>query len=173
MSSNPVTVNMAATRLRDRRSCSAASRGAYCEQHHVSVFKDSKILHVDRFSDLGPDPDAPVVFIEFQINGQPFQAINCGSEFAFSEAVSFSIACANQDEVDYYWDTLTQGGEPGPCGWLKDKYGVSWQVVPTALIELLRDADRERAGQVMRRMLQMSKLDVAELEAAYERGDGK
>jgi predicted 3-demethylubiquinone-9 3-methyltransferase (glyoxalase superfamily) len=141
--------------------------------YYVSVFKDSKIVHVDRFSDVGPDPDAPVVFIEFQINGQPFQAINGGPEFSFSEAVSFSIACANQDEVDYYWDTLTQGGEPGPCGWLKDKYGVSWQVVPTALTELLRDADRERAGQVMRRMLQMSKLDVAELEAAYERGDGK
>ena len=82
--------------------------------------------------------------------------------------MSFSIACANQEEVDYYWDTLTQEGEPGPCGWLKDKYGVSWQVVPTVLTELLRDADRERAGQVMRRMLQMSKLDVAELQAAYD-----
>jgi predicted 3-demethylubiquinone-9 3-methyltransferase (glyoxalase superfamily) len=114
-----------------------------------------------------------VVFIEFQINGQPFQAINGGSEFAFSEAVSFSIACANQDEVDYYWDTLTQGGEPGPCGWLKDKYGVSWQVVPTVLTELLRDEDRERAGQVMRRMLQMTKLDVAELQAAYAGEEGE
>jgi predicted 3-demethylubiquinone-9 3-methyltransferase (glyoxalase superfamily) len=136
--------------------------------HYVSVFKDSKVLHVDRFSDVGPDPDAPVVFIEFQINGQPFQAINGGPEFSFTEAVSFSIACANQDEVDYYWDTLTQGGEPGPCGWLKDKYGVSWQVVPTVLTKLLRDADRERAGRVMRRMLQMTKLDVAELQAAYD-----
>ena len=137
--------------------------------YYVSVFKkDSKVLHVDRFSDTGPAPDAPVVFIEFQLNGQPFQAINGGPEFSFTEAVSFSIACDNQEEVDYYWDTLTQGGEPGPCGWLKDKYGVSWQVVPTALTELLRDADQERAGQVMRRMLQMEgKLDVAELQAAY------
>ncbi|MDF2759139.1 MAG: 3-demethylubiquinone-9 3-methyltransferase, partial [Thermomicrobiales bacterium] len=99
--------------------------------YYVSVFKNSKVLHVDRFNDVGPDPDAPVVFIEFQINGQPFQAINGGPEFHFTEAVSFSIPCANQDEVDYYWDTLTQGGEPGPCGWLKDRYGVSWQVVPT------------------------------------------
>jgi predicted 3-demethylubiquinone-9 3-methyltransferase (glyoxalase superfamily) len=137
--------------------------------YYVSVFKqDSKVLHVDRFSDVGPDPNAPVVFIEFQLNGHAFQAINGGPEFSFTEAVSFSIACANQEEVDYYWDTLTQGGTPGPCGWLKDKYGVSWQVVPTALTELLRDADRERAGQVMRRMLQMEgKLDVAELQAAY------
>ena len=114
-----------------------------------------------------------MVFIEFQINGQPFQAINGGPEFPFTEAVSFSIACANQDEVDYYWDTLTEEGEPSQCGWLKDKYGVSWQVVPTVLTELLRDADRERAGQVMRRMLQMTKLDVAELQAAYERGRGE
>jgi predicted 3-demethylubiquinone-9 3-methyltransferase (glyoxalase superfamily) len=135
--------------------------------YYVSVFKDAKVLHVDRFNDVGPAPDAPVVFIEFQINGQSFQAINGGPEFHFTEAVSFSIPCANQEEVDYYWDTLTQGGEPGPCGWLKDKYGVSWQVVPTALTELLRDDDRERAGQVMRRMLQMGKIDVAELQAAY------
>jgi predicted 3-demethylubiquinone-9 3-methyltransferase (glyoxalase superfamily) len=141
--------------------------------YYVSVFKDSKVLHIDRFNDVGPAPDAPVVFIEFQINGQPFQAINGGPEFHFTEAVSFSIACANQEEVDYYWDTLTQGGEPGPCGWLKDKYGVSWQVVPTVLTELLRDADRERAGRVMRRMLQMGKLDVAELQAAYEGGEGE
>jgi len=109
-----------------------------------------------------------VVFIEFQLNGQPFQAINGGPEFSFSEAVSFAVECTDQDEVDYYWNTLTDQGEPSQCGWLKDKYGVSWQVVPTVLNDLLRDADRERAGQVMRRMLQMTKLDVAELQAAYE-----
>ncbi len=136
--------------------------------YYVSVFKDSKVLHVDRFSDVGPDPDAPVVFIEFQINGQPFQAINGGPEFSFSEAVSFSIECADQAEVDHYWTTLTDGGEPSQCGWLKDKYGLSWQIVPRRLTELLRDNDRERAGQVMRRMLQMTKLDVAELQAAYD-----
>ncbi len=138
--------------------------------YYLSIFKDSKVLHVDRFSDDGPDPAAPVVFIEFQINGQPFQAINGGPLFPFTEAVSFAIECADQDEVDRYWDTLTQGGEPSQCGWLKDKYGVSWQVVPRRLNELLRDADRERAGRVMRRMLQMTKLDVAELQAAYEQG---
>jgi len=136
--------------------------------YYVSIFKDAKVLHVDRFSDVGPDPGAPVVFIEFQLNGQPFQAINGGPEFTFTEAVSFSIECANQDEVDYYWNTLTKEGESSQCGWLKDKYGESWQVVPTVLIDLLREADRERAGQVMRRMLQMTKLDVAELQASYD-----
>ncbi len=135
--------------------------------YYTSILPDSKVLHVDRFSDVGPDPDAPVVFIEFQINGQPFQAINGGPQFPFTEAVSFAIKCANQGEVDSYWNTLPQGGEPGPCGWLKDKYGVSWQVVPRVLNDLLRDPDRERAGQVMRRMLQMTKLDIAELQAAY------
>jgi predicted 3-demethylubiquinone-9 3-methyltransferase (glyoxalase superfamily) len=137
--------------------------------YYVSVFKDAKIVHVDRFSDIGPDPEGTVVFIEFQINGQPFQALDGGPEFTFSEAISFAIECANQEEVDYYWDTLTaDGGAPSECGWLKDKYGVSWQVVPTALQDLLRDPDRERAGQVMRKMLQMRKLNIAELQAAYD-----
>jgi predicted 3-demethylubiquinone-9 3-methyltransferase (glyoxalase superfamily) len=137
--------------------------------YYVSVFKDSKVVHIDRYSDVGPDPDAPVVFIEFQINGQPFQAINGGPIFTFSEAISFCIECESQDEVDYYWNTLVNdGGEPSQCGWLKDRYGVSWQIVPTVLNALLRDADRVRAGQVMRRMLQMTKLDIAELQAAYD-----
>ena len=136
--------------------------------YYVSVFDNSRVVHVDRFSDVGPDPAAPVVFVEFEINGQPFQAINGGPEFSFSEAVSFAIECADQAEVDRYWDALTDGGEPSQCGWLKDRYGVSWQVVPRALNELLRDADREKAGRVMRRMLQMTKLNVAELQAAYD-----
>ena len=136
--------------------------------YYVSVFDNSRVVHVDRFSDVGPDPAAPVVFVEFEINGQPFQAINGGPEFSFSEAVSFAIECADQAEVDRYWDALTDGGEPSHCGWLKDRYGVSWQIVPRALNELLRDADREKAGRVMRRMLQMTKLNVAELQAAYD-----
>jgi predicted 3-demethylubiquinone-9 3-methyltransferase (glyoxalase superfamily) len=135
--------------------------------YYVSVFRNSSVLHIDRYSDAGPDPDAPVVFIEFQINGQPFQAVNGGPEFPFSEAVSFAVACDTQEEVDYYWNTLTQDGEPGQCGWLKDKYGVSWQIVPRVLYDLLRDSDRERAGQVMRRMLRLTRLDIAELHAAY------
>ena len=135
--------------------------------YYVSVFKNSRILHIDRFSDVGPDPDAPVVFMEFELNGQPFQAINGGSEFPFTEAVSFSIECENQEEVDHYWNTLVDGGEESQCGWLKDRYGVSWQIVPKQLNEYLRDDDRIRAGQVMRKMLQQQKIVIAELDAAY------
>lgn len=136
---------------------------------YVSVFKESKIVEVGRFTDEGPAPDAPVLWIDFQINGQPFQAINGGPLFTFSEAISFAIECEDQAEVDYYWEALTKGGgEPSECGWLKDRFGVSWQVVPRVLRELLQDPDPERAGQVMRRMLQMQKLDVAELQAAYD-----
>lgn len=136
--------------------------------YYVSVFKDSRILQIGRFSDVGPDPNAPVVFIEFQINGQPFQALNGGPLFTFSEAISFCIECEDQAELDYYWDTLiADGGAPSECGWLKDKYGVSWQVVPKVLNEMMRSDDRVRAGQAMRKMLSMQKLNVAELEAAY------
>jgi predicted 3-demethylubiquinone-9 3-methyltransferase (glyoxalase superfamily) len=138
--------------------------------YYVSVFKDSKIKHIDRYSDEGPDPEARVVFIEFQINGQPFQAINAeGPMFKFSEAISFCIECADQAELDYYWDTLVgDGGEESECGWLKDKYGVSWQVVPTVLNEMMRSSDRKRGGQAMRKMLTMQKLNVDELQAAYD-----
>jgi predicted 3-demethylubiquinone-9 3-methyltransferase (glyoxalase superfamily) len=135
---------------------------------YVSVFKDSRILHVDRYSDVGPDPDAPVLFIEFQINGQPFQALNGGPYFTFNEAISFAIECADQAELDYYWDTLiADGGAPSECGWLKDKYGVSWQVVPKVLNDMMRGDDKVRAGQAMRKMLTMQKLNIADLEAAY------
>lgn len=137
-------------------------------EYYRSIFDNSRIVEVHRFSDVGPDPDAPVVFIEFEIAGQPFQAINGGDEFPHSEAISFSILCADQKEVDYYWDALTAEGAESQCGWLKDKYGVSWQIAPRVLIELLRSPDRVRAGQAMRRMLQMSRLDVAELQAAFD-----
>ncbi len=136
--------------------------------YYVSIFKDSGVLHIDRYSDAGPNHDATVVVVDFEINGQPFQAFNGGPMFTFSEAISFVVKCANQAEVDYYWDILTKEGEESQCGWLKDKYGVSWQIVPTVLNELLRDPDREKAGKVMRRFMQMQKLDVAELQAAYD-----
>jgi predicted 3-demethylubiquinone-9 3-methyltransferase (glyoxalase superfamily) len=134
---------------------------------YLSVFDDSRIVQIDRYSDAGPNQDAQVAVIEFEINGQPFQAFNGGPAFSFSEAISFVIDCADQEEVDYYWDTFTAEGEPSQCGWLKDKYGVSWQVVPQVLYDLLRDPDRKRAGQVMQRMLQMNKIVIADLEAAY------
>ncbi len=136
---------------------------------YVSIFKNSKIVQVDRFTGNDPDPEGEVLFIEFEINGQPFQALDGGPEFKFTEAVSFSVACKDQAELDYYWDALLKdGGEPSQCGWLKDKYGVSWQIVPDLLNKLLRSPDRERAGQAMRQMLQMVKLDIAPLQAAFD-----
>jgi predicted 3-demethylubiquinone-9 3-methyltransferase (glyoxalase superfamily) len=135
---------------------------------YVSIFKDSKVLHVDHFTDNMPDPDGPVLFIEFEINGQPFQALNGGPEFQFSEAISFSIGCADQEELDYYWNALLQdGGETMQCGWLKDKFGVSWQVVPRVLNEMMRDADLKRARQAIQQMFEMVKLDIAPLQAAF------
>ncbi len=136
--------------------------------YYLSIFKNSKILHTDRFSEAGPNHDATVVVIDFEINGQPFQAFNGGPMFSFSEAVSFVVECADQAEVDYYWETFTREGEASQCGWLKDKYGVSWQIVPTVLSELLRDPDREKSGKVMRSLMEMQKLDIAELRAAYD-----
>ena len=137
--------------------------------YYVSVFKNAKITNVDRFSDSGPNLDAGVVYVEFEINGQPFAALDGGPLFTFSEAISFVIEVADQAELDYYYDTLVRdGGEESQCGWLKDKYGVSWQVVPSALNAMLRSSDRTRAGQAMRKMLTMQKLNIGELQAAYD-----
>ena len=134
---------------------------------YVSVFPNSEITEVSRYGEAGPRAAGSVMVVSFRLDGQDFAALNGGPEFTFTEAVSFSIACANQKEVDYYWDKLTDGGEPGPCGWLKDKFGVSWQVVPTLLTEMLQDEDRQRADRVMQAMLQMGKIDVAKLEETY------
>ena len=134
---------------------------------YVSVFPNSEITEVSRYGEAGPRAAGSVMVVSFRLDGQEFAALNGGPEFTFTEAVSFSITCANQKEVDYYWDKLTDGGEPGPCGWLKDKFGVSWQVVPTLLTEMLQDEDRQRADRVMQAMLQMGKIDVAKLEEAY------
>lgn len=136
--------------------------------YYVSIFKDGKILTVDHYADSGPNYDQTVTVVDFEINGQRFQAFNGGPLFKFSEAISFVVECANQADVDYYWNALTKEGEESQCGWLKDKYGVSWQIVPTVLNDLLRDPDKAKAGKVMRRMLQMRKLDIAELQAAYD-----
>jgi len=134
---------------------------------YVSVFPNSEITEISHYGEAGPRAAGSVMVVSFRLDGKEFAALNGGPEFTFTEAVSFSIACANQKEVDYYWDKLTDGGEPGPCGWLKDKFGVSWQVVPTLLTEMLQDEDRQRADRVMQAMLQMGKIDVAKLEEAY------
>lgn len=137
--------------------------------YYCSVFDDAEIVRIERYGDTGPDPKAPVVFIEFKLNGQTFQAINDpGTAFPFTEAISFSIECADQVELDRYWNALVDGGSPIQCGWLKDRYGLPWQIVPTRLNELLNDPDRARAGRAWQKMLQMVKLDIAELEAAAD-----
>ncbi len=137
---------------------------------YVSVFKErSRILGVTRYGEAGPGPAGSVLTVLFELDGQQLVALNGGPQFKFTEAVSFSIACKTQEEVDWSWDSLSAGGgEQGPCGWLKDRYGLSWQVVPTILPELLADPDPRRSQSVMRAMLQMRKLDVAALRRAYD-----
>jgi predicted 3-demethylubiquinone-9 3-methyltransferase (glyoxalase superfamily) len=139
---------------------------------YVSVFPNSKIQKVSRYGEAGPGPKGTVMTVDFQLNGQEFIALNGGPLFKFTEAVSFMVHCKNQEEVDNYWEKLSAGGEKGQCGWLKDKYGLSWQVVPDALMELIVDKDQAKTQRVMQAMLQMRKLDIAKLkEAAQEPSD--
>jgi predicted 3-demethylubiquinone-9 3-methyltransferase (glyoxalase superfamily) len=135
---------------------------------YTSVFKDSRVTRTTYFGEAGPREAGMVMTVEFELQGQRFVAINGGPEFKFTEALSLEIACESQDEVDYYWERLSEGGEEGPCGWLKDRYGLSWQVVPTVLNELVSDPDRQRADRAMAAMLQMGKLDIAALQKAAD-----
>ncbi len=135
---------------------------------YCSVFENSRIVHVAHYTEAGPRPAGSVLAVEFELNGQKFVGLNGGPEFTFNEAISLQIHCDDQDEVDYYWSRLSEGGEEGPCGWLKDKYGVSWQVVPTGMDEMLNDPDRERAKRAMQAMLGMRKLDIAALRSAAD-----
>ncbi len=135
---------------------------------YASVFPNSRIVTTARYTEAGPGPAGSVMTVEFELDGQRFVGINGGPQFTLSEAVSFSITCADQAEIDYYWDRLTEGGEEGPCGWLKDRYGLSWQVVPTGMEELLSDPDQSRASRAMQAMFGMKKLDVAALQAAAD-----
>ena len=136
--------------------------------HYVSIFPDSKVVSVMRYGDAGPGPKGSVMTVTFQLAGQEFIALNGGPQFQFTEAISLFVNCETQDEVDELWRKLSEGGEPGPCGWLKDRYGLSWQIVPTALGEMLQDPDAEKSNRVMQAMLQMSKMDIAGLRRAYE-----
>ena len=139
---------------------------------YTSIFKNSKIGTITRYGDevaqVAGRPKGSVMTIEFQLDGQRFTASNGGPEFKFTEAVSFVVNCNTQEEVDHYWEELSEGGAKSQCGWLKDKYGVSWQVVPTAMIEMLQDKDPKKSERVMHAMLQMSKLDIKTLQQAYE-----
>ena len=135
---------------------------------YVSVFKNSKIGSLTRWPEGGQGPAGQVLTASFTLDGQEFTALNGGPIFKFNESISFVVDCETQEEVDYYWNKLTEGGEESQCGWLKDKYGLSWQIVPRILIQLLQDKDKVKAGKVMAAMMPMKKIEIAKLKAAYE-----
>jgi predicted 3-demethylubiquinone-9 3-methyltransferase (glyoxalase superfamily) len=137
-------------------------------EFYVSVFADSRIGNVMRYTEAGPGTPGSVMVVEFELFGQRFVGINGGPEFTFSEAISLEISCKDQEEVDYYWDKLSEGGSEGPCGWLKDRFGVSWQVVPEGMDELFTDPDPKRAERAMQAMFSMKKLDLATLREAAD-----
>jgi predicted 3-demethylubiquinone-9 3-methyltransferase (glyoxalase superfamily) len=148
------------------------TQGEEAAQFYTSVFKNSRILEVARYGEAGPRPAGTVMTVAFELDGQQFVALNGGPDFTFNEALSLQINCDSQDEVDHYWTGLAEGGgQPGPCGWLKDRYGVSWQVVPTVLDKLLSDPDPGRSQRAMKAMLQMSKLDIEALQRAADAAD--
>ncbi|MDT7752964.1 MAG: hypothetical protein QOD96_6626 [Pseudonocardiales bacterium] len=136
--------------------------------YYLGIFKDSTLGSIVRYTEAGPGPAGSVLTVEFELNGQKFVGVNGGPMFTFSEAISFQIRCADQGEVDYYWSRLTEGGEEIQCGWLKDRYGVSWQVVPAALIEMVSDPDPVKAARTTEAMFAMTKLDIAALRSAYD-----
>jgi predicted 3-demethylubiquinone-9 3-methyltransferase (glyoxalase superfamily) len=145
--------------------------------HYITIFSErpgsgpgeSKVLSVSRYGEAGPGPTGSVMVVEFQLDGQDFTALNGGAQhFAFNEAISFVVTCESQAEVDYFWDALSEGGEESVCGWLKDKYGLSWQVTPTGMVEMLNSPNQEAAQRAMQAMLGMKKIDLAELQRAFE-----
>lgn len=148
------------------------TQGEEAANFYVSVFKNSRIVRIGRYGKEGHEihgkEAGSVMAVEFEIEGQSFVALNGGPQFRFTEAVSFQIRCKTQKEIDYFWNKLTEDGEEGPCGWLKDRYGLSWQVVPAVLFEMLRDPDTEKSQRVTKALLQMKKFDVEELKRAYK-----
>jgi predicted 3-demethylubiquinone-9 3-methyltransferase (glyoxalase superfamily) len=150
-----------------------ADQAEEAAKFYIGIFKNSRIGKISRYGKAGYEvhhrPAGSVMTVEFELDGQPFVALNGGPEFKFNEAISFQINCENQKEVDYYWEKLTAGGDKNAqvCGWLKDKFGLSWQVVPTVLAEMVGDPDSEKSQRAMQAMLQMKKLDIAELKRAY------
>ena len=142
------------------------TEGEDAARFYTSVFPNSKVVDITRYGDAGPREAGTVMTVEFELDGARFVALNGGPDFSFTEAISFQVSCDDQDEVDSYWNKLSDGGEEGPCGWLKDRFGVSWQIVPKALPELLGSSDPETSQRVMRAMLQMGKIEIDELERA-------
>jgi len=149
------------------------TEGEDAAELYTSVFPNSKILEIARYGSAGPRPEGTVMTVTFELDGQKFLALNGGPNFTFNEAISFQIPCRDQDEVDHYWEKRGEGGEPGPCGWLKDRFGLSWQVVPTGMEELFADPDKGRAERAMKAMLGMRKLDIAALRRAADGETGE
>ena len=137
---------------------------------YASIFPNSKIGTIARYGESGPGPKGSVMVVAFELDGQPFTALNGGPMFKFTEAISLVVNCADQKELDHYWDRLTEGGSPVQCGWLKDKYGLSWQIVPTVLSELMSGPDPARSQRVMAALMRMVKLDIGQLQQAYAQG---
>jgi predicted 3-demethylubiquinone-9 3-methyltransferase (glyoxalase superfamily) len=137
-------------------------------EFYVSVFKNSRIVKITHYTEAGPRPAGTVMTVEFELDGSRFVGLNGGPDFTFNEAVSFQIDCADQKEVDYFWSRLSDGGSEGPCGWLKDRFGVSWQVVPEGMEQLFADPDKDRAARAMAAMLKMGKLDIAAIQRAAD-----
>jgi predicted 3-demethylubiquinone-9 3-methyltransferase (glyoxalase superfamily) len=142
------------------------TEGEEAAKLYTSVFPNSRILDISRYGSAGPRPEGTVMTVSFELDGQKFLALNGGPQFSFTEAVSFQVSCETQEAVDAFWSALSEGGEEGPCGWLKDRFGLSWQIVPTRLPELLGDPDAEKAQRVMQAMLQMKKIEIDGLERA-------
>jgi predicted 3-demethylubiquinone-9 3-methyltransferase (glyoxalase superfamily) len=146
------------------------TEGEEAAEFYCSVIPNSKVLDVSRYGEGGPGTPGAAMTVSFELDGRPFVALNGGPEFRFTEAVSLQISCADQEEVDHYWNTLVEGGEESMCGWLKDRYGFSWQVVPAALPELLGDPDPHRSERAMKAMLSMHKIDIEGLRRAADAG---
>jgi predicted 3-demethylubiquinone-9 3-methyltransferase (glyoxalase superfamily) len=146
------------------------SRAEEAANFYTSIFKNSKIRSIARYPEGSPGPAGTVMTVTFELEGQTFIALNGGPVYKFTEAISFFVNCETQDEVDMLWEKLSEGGEPGPCGWLKDKFGVSWQIVPTVLGELIGAKNPAKSKSVVEAMLQMKKLDIKGLKQAYEQG---
>ncbi len=144
------------------------TEGEEAAKFYTSIFENSQILDVSHYGPAGPRPEGMVMVVNFELEGQRFMALNGGPEFTFNEAISFQVSCQSQDEVDHFWTKLADGGKEGPCGWLQDRYGVSWQIVPIALEELIGDPDPDRSQRAMKAMMGMGKIDIAELRKAAD-----
>ena len=144
------------------------TEGEEAARFYTGIFENSRILQVSHYGSAGPRPEGMVMTVDFELDGQEFVALNGGPEFTFDEAISFQVNCESQEEIDRFWSKLSEGGKEGPCGWLKDQFGVSWQIVPTLMNDMLKDPDTEKTQRVMKAMLRMGKLDIAELQRAAD-----